>query len=278
MKSKGIQERDRQIVADYLNPDGDPTLASLATKYGLSRERIRQILEAAGGKGRRRPATLEEVEAKLVDLGPEKVELLQSRCHTLKQLARVLGTSVPTINTLGLTPRARATFDWWVHYGPDEDEKVTYDRVEMRELKEMLSEWAGQHQGRFTLTEFTQWANETGRDKRSEQRHRMTLRRNGLTAFEAFKVLGIDTSSVQDQIPLNRLPRKTAEETVDRFVVDYWKQNLAPSVAGYRTWRAGQTPRPMSVTTLYNAFEGRTWKWIIEQSMQRSGIEKEDDR
>lgn len=42
-------ERNRQVAADYVNGE---SLATLSQKYGVSRERVRQLLERAGVKMR----------------------------------------------------------------------------------------------------------------------------------------------------------------------------------------------------------------------------------
>lgn len=234
-----ISERTRAMLADY---DAGSTLQQIGDRYGLSRERVRQILaphRSTRGVGRyRRPLDPIEVAVVLRDTlengwregtGSEKIRKWLNGFSPSPLIA-------PTIRNRN-TP-----FDL-------DAERATWI-AEVREAAAEMGEPLRQD-------DFDAWARKHGR--RGHQMHYLT----GWTWGQLCDHAGLSVTVVA---ALHQGPRsdrywttKRCSEAIDRFVRRCIADNMKPSLANYSLW-AEHEPEAPSLPTLRARYHDASYR------------------
>ena len=120
-----------------------------------------------------------------------------------------------------------------------------------------------------SLAGYARWAQANGVAARSDQMHRINLRRCGWRLIDLLDSLGIEPNTAVPRSPRkDRTDPELARQTAERFI-DYCRQhNLSPTARRYEAWASGAE---LSAVTLMRACGYAAWADLVNHFANKEG-------
>lgn len=273
-----LSERNAAMVEEFLS---GRTLQSIGDEYGMTRERVRQIVKHVVDDETKRKRHDERypITALVRSLtGTPRQAELEAEYASIPEIAEAIGQGVyPEILTkAGWKARKRPSFGI---PGQDYHAKQLGNNGCGPASIPMMGEWYRQYLATNpearTIEAFAVWLNETGLDRASGQGVRRRLDSAGIKVDDFIRLNGGHENLPEgtrrpsiDKVRSDRVPDHVVLGYFDMFVMNCRIRDVRPTIAEYTRWRDRMLPTPPSPATVRKRLKSN-WADGIAASLTR---------